>query len=89
MKKEKITLGREDLLEEWKIRLNEGGELPYTVYNYHVEVLFRTLLDVIRDIIIGNMTLAIYGLGTFYIEEQNGKRVLKFKLAGSLKKLVK
>lgn len=89
MKKKKIKLGREDLLEELKIRLNENGELPYRVFDYHVEIIFRTMLDIIKDIILGNMTLAIYGFGTFYIVEENGKRVLKFRISKSLKKLVK
>ena len=83
------TLNTNDFLKELEYRVNNHEDIKRRIYLYEFKVIYETIIDIFKDVIVGGLTLKLRGLGrlyirtfnTYYDPEMPNYNVPKFKLS--------
>lgn len=82
--KKNIVLTRDDLIREMARRINRNENFGGEIYLYQLRIIFDTLVDVLKDIILGEMELVIRGFGKLEIKEIKPKKYIHFETKRSM-----
>lgn len=83
------TLNTNDFLKELELRVNQHPDIRRRIYFYEFKVIYDVIVDIFKDVIIGDFTLKLRGLGrlyhrvfhTYYDPDMPNYKVPKFKLS--------